>query len=119
MKLTQRMKDIIVKAVEDSILPLNRIAENSGIAYSTLRNWIRNGEASKKKIDAGEIKKRDLSAKQQHELEIFIRLKKARPVKIPYTMERIYEIAEKEKDIKSLIRLLRMLDPIYRVPYDE
>ena len=114
MKLSSRMKDRIVMAVEDSILPLNRIAENSGIAYSTLRNWIRNGKETKQKIDDEEIKLSDLSVKKLRELEIFLRLKIARPKPISYTMERIHEIDEKEKDIEYYIRRLSMLHPVYR-----
>lgn len=119
MKLTPtRMKEI-TKAVEDSILPLKWIAENAGITDQTLRNWIRNGRESKQKIEDGQITKSDLSIKQKRELELYLRIKKARPKHIPYTMERIHEIAEKEEEIRAYQWLLRMLNPIYRDGYIE
>lgn len=112
--LTDRMINGMVEAVLKTRLPIKMIARVSGITYQTLRNWLKNGEKYKQRIENGEIKKGDLNTAQKREIKLYEKLSVERTYKVQGYLDKIHAFAEKHEDIKAYQWLLKIEDPIFR-----
>ena len=114
MKITLTIAERIVTAVEETRLPLHRIAVYCGITYQTLWNWLRDGEAHLQQLEEGKIKKSDLNTNEKKELDLYQRVTVARMNLEIGDLKRIYEIAEEKGDVKAFQWLLKIQNPCYR-----
>ena len=107
--------------IATSDLPLVRVANYAGISYQTFRNWMRNGEEHKHRLEKGEIKKSDLTTKQKHELDLFLRVDEANIKKEQDLIKTLKEYAADKKDVKAIQWLLKRRHKVYHddVPDDE
>lgn len=114
MKLNDEIVQELITIRGVSTLPLCRLAERCEITYQTLRNWLKNGERHKQKLEDGEIRKGDLSVKEKRELTLFVGMGKAQTVKEENWLAQLEAMALEKKCPRTLQWLLKIQHKAYR-----
>lgn len=114
MKLTPTMIKGISAAVEDTKLPMSRIAIYSGVTYQTLKNWLTKGAEIKQQLEEGKVQLGEVGKNDKKRLELYMKVEKASLVREESYLEKLIKFADSKEDIGTYQWLLKLQNEAYR-----